>query len=415
MDIFSLRKALVDDYRSFTGSFVQPRDVRIRAFLEERLANADQWPDPWLSLNPSFASGGTPAELAKAGLLDRGCERIFRHKEHPEDPGRDPIVFHRHQRDAIELARTGASYVLTTGTGSGKSLAYIVPIVDRILREREAGPRGVEAIVDEAHTCVADGAGGGGTYARTQRYDLMREIAKDPKRHLVLVTATPHSGKEQGFRNLLGLLDPELTAVDLDAVAGRARLARHFVQRRRADVRKYLAEETDFPSDRLSEEAPYTLSSEYLAVFERVLAYARGQVTHGDREGAASQVHQRVRWWSALALLRALASSPAAAAATLRTRASAAGAASVAEADELGRAAVLDTADTDSLEGIDATPGADTAADGTAADGDSPSLAGAASGERRRLLEVLTAVDEQGEQIAFHAMPMRRQYRRLLP
>ena len=243
----------------------------------------------------------------------------------------------------------------------------------------------------------------------------MREIAKDPKRHLVLVTATPHSGKGQGFRNLLGLLDPELTAVDLDAVAGRARLARHFVQRRRADVRKYLAEETDFPSDRLSEEAPYTLSSEYLAVFERVLAYARGQVTHGDREGAASQVHQRVRWWSALALLRALASSPAAAAATLRTRASTAGAASVAEADELGRAAVLDTADTDSLEGIDATPGADTAADGTAADGDSPSLAGAASGERRRLLEVLTAVDEQGEQIAFHAMPMRRQYRRLLP
>ena len=147
MDIFSLRTALVDDYRSFTGSFVQPLDGRIRAFLEERLDNADQWPDPWLSLNPSFASGGTPAELAKAGLLDRDCERIFRHKEHQEDPGRDPIVFHRHQRDAIELARTGASYVLTTGTGSGKSLAYIVPIVDRILREREASPRGVKAIV----------------------------------------------------------------------------------------------------------------------------------------------------------------------------------------------------------------------------------------------------------------------------
>ena len=31
------------------------------------------------------------------------------------------------------------------------------------------------------------------------------------------------------------------------------------------------------------------------------------------------------------------------------------------------------------------------------------------------LLEVLTAVDEQGEEIAFHAMPMRRKYRRLLP
>ncbi len=114
-------------------------------------------------------------------------------------------------------------------------------------------------IVDEAHTCVADGAGGGGTVGSTQRYDLMRRIASKADRHLVLVTATPHSGKEQGFRNLLGLLDPELAVLDLDEVEGRTRLARHFVQRRRGDVRKYLTEDTDFPSDRLSREAPYRL------------------------------------------------------------------------------------------------------------------------------------------------------------
>jgi ATP-dependent helicase YprA (DUF1998 family) len=146
MDIFSLRAELVEDYKSFTRSFVQPRDAKISAFLDERLANADQWPDPWLSLNPSFASGGTPAELASEGLLHPGSERIFRVKENPSDTGRDPIVFHRHQRDAIEAARTGDSYVLTTGTGSGKSLAYIVPIVDRILRDGPSGP-GVKAIV----------------------------------------------------------------------------------------------------------------------------------------------------------------------------------------------------------------------------------------------------------------------------
>jgi hypothetical protein len=147
MDIFSLRTQLVEDYRSFSGSFVQPRDERIASFLEERLDSADQWPDPWLSLNPSFATGGTPAELIAAGLLEPGCERIFRVKEHADDPGRDPITFHRHQRDAIETARTGASYVLTTGTGSGKSLAYIVPIVDRVIRERTTSGPGVKAIV----------------------------------------------------------------------------------------------------------------------------------------------------------------------------------------------------------------------------------------------------------------------------
>ena len=224
-------------------------------------------------------------------------------------------------------------------------------------------------IVDEAHGCVADGAGGGGGIARTQRYDLMRALADDARRHLILVTATPHSGKEQGFRNLLGLLDPELAMVDLDTVRGREHLARHFVQRRRGDVRKYLSEDTEFPTDRQTKESPYRLSDEYAALFERVLEYARGQVAGGDDSTSPGQVRQRVRWWSALALLRALASSPAAAAATLRTRAAGVGARTVDEADELGRAAVLDSDDSDGLEGIDATPGANLESDESAFEG----------------------------------------------
>jgi superfamily II DNA or RNA helicase len=239
-------------------------------------------------------------------------------------------------------------------------------------------------IVDEAHGCVADGAGGGGTTARTQRYDLVRAVAADPGRHLILVTATPHSGKEEGFRNLIGLLDPELTSVDLDTVKGRERLARHFVQRRRADIRHYISEDTEFPSDRETSEAAYGLSGDYAALFSKVLAYARGQLT--DAEGA-SPVRQRVRWWSALALLRALASSPAAAAATLRNRASTLAATSETEADELGRAAVLDASDEDGLEGIDVTPGADTT------EGDPDAQANSASPERRRLLELARMAD----------------------
>ena len=70
-------------------------------------------------------------------------------------------------------------------------------------------------IVDEAHTCVADGTGRSGS-SRTQRYELLRRLAADPARHLLLVTATPHSGNEEGFRNLLALLDPALATVDLE-------------------------------------------------------------------------------------------------------------------------------------------------------------------------------------------------------
>ncbi|WP_068396368.1 helicase-related protein [Kribbia dieselivorans] len=204
-------------------------------------------------------------------------------------------------------------------------------------------------IVDEVHTAVADGGLGG--KARTQRYELVRALADDPERHLVLVSATPHSGKEEAFRNLIGLLRDDLATVDLERQQGRESLARHFVQRRRADIRHYLDENTPFPKDRETKEVSYSLSPEYKSLFEDVLAYARGSVR---TEGTA--VEKRVSYWSALALLRTLASSPRAAVQTLNSRA--ARVSSAEEADAIGRAVVLDQADDEATEAADATPGA---------------------------------------------------------
>lgn len=139
MDVFELHRKLVDDYRQFTESFVEIRDHRIREAVERDLASGGQWPDAWLSLNPSFESGGSVDDLVEAGLLHEECSKIFRTgKDSSGAPG-TPIPFHRHQREAIETAATGKSFVLTTGTGSGKSLGYIVPIVNHILRARAEG------------------------------------------------------------------------------------------------------------------------------------------------------------------------------------------------------------------------------------------------------------------------------------
>ena len=143
MDIFHVRDRLVEDYREFTGSFVDIHDKAIRDHVAERMANGYQWPDPWLSLNPSFASGGTVSELIEAGLLQPGNRDIFRL------PNGQELRLHKHQKEAIEAARTGQSYVLTTGTGSGKSLAYIIPIVNKVLEAKAAGTyqTGIKAIV----------------------------------------------------------------------------------------------------------------------------------------------------------------------------------------------------------------------------------------------------------------------------
>lgn len=209
-------------------------------------------------------------------------------------------------------------------------------------------------IIDEAHTVAADdtGKGSGG---RTQRYQLVRALADDPNRHIVLTTATPHSGNDGAFRNLIGLLDDQLKTIDLSTENGRRLLARHMVQRRRADIRDYLGAETKFPKDRETSEAPYHLSSAHKDFFDDVLEYIRGQVQ--DRSG--TKLQQRVRWWSALALLRAMASSPAAAAMTLRTRAATTEAQSAVEADIVGAAEVLDQFEDESADAADLVPGAD--------------------------------------------------------
>jgi superfamily II DNA/RNA helicase len=149
MDVFSVRDQLVDDYRDFTGSFVAIHESRVREHVEQRTASDYQWPDPWLSLNPNFAAGGSVTELVEQGVLDPECERIFRIKADPGDADGPVLRLHRHQQDAVQVAGEGHSYVLTTGTGSGKSLTYLIPIVNRVLRARREGSwrPGVKAIV----------------------------------------------------------------------------------------------------------------------------------------------------------------------------------------------------------------------------------------------------------------------------
>ncbi|MBT2398334.1 DEAD/DEAH box helicase [Streptomyces sp. ISL-100] len=224
-------------------------------------------------------------------------------------------------------------------------------------------------IVDEAHTCVAadDAAQGGASSSSHQlRYELLRRVSADADRHLLLLTATPHSGKESAFRNLLGLVRPELATLDLESPVGRAKLADHFVARKRADVRDYLtkedgladdslAERTAFPSDRWTKDEPYRLTSAYRALLDDAIAYARDRVEAAGEQGKREA---RIAWWSVIALLRSMVSSPAAAAQTLKTRSESAAARTAHEADVLGAPVAADSADNDRLEGMDVAPGA---------------------------------------------------------
>ncbi|MBV5950905.1 DEAD/DEAH box helicase [Pseudomonas aeruginosa] len=172
-------------------------------------------------------------------------------------------------------------------------------------------------IVDEAHTCASSGAG------KQLRFELLQRLARDAQRHLILLTATPHSGDETVFYNLLSLLDPRFAALQGRMTASdplRQELARHFVQRRRKDIVEWQAETHDgrgFPR-RMKTELTYQLSGEWGAFFDAVQDYCRElaeTVEQQEQQGGA-----RLIWYATLALLRCVASSPAAAVKALTTR-----------------------------------------------------------------------------------------------
>lgn len=168
-------------------------------------------------------------------------------------------------------------------------------------------------IVDEAH--MAGRPGGRAPTGQHQRHQFVKALASDPARHLVLVSATPHSGIEESFRSVLGLLDPafDTEVSDLDRKA----LVKHLVQRRRADLERWLGSDTPFPQ-RVAEERSYPLSDAYRSLYVSVLDYCRESI-----ESATDMQHrqQRVRHWAAIALLRCVLSSPDAAVAVLSGRA----------------------------------------------------------------------------------------------
>src|SRR5437867_10086835 len=145
MNVFDLRKRLVDDYASYTRSFIKIADRAICEKVYSELDAGAFWPEPLLQLNPTFRPGGTLDDLVSDGTLHAECARIFRIDKSPDDHTGKQLLLHTHQREAILKAKEGKSYVLTSGTGSGKSLTYIVPIVDHILRNGSG--RGIQGIV----------------------------------------------------------------------------------------------------------------------------------------------------------------------------------------------------------------------------------------------------------------------------
>jgi ATP-dependent helicase YprA (DUF1998 family) len=139
LDIFKFRNEVIGDYRQYIESFLKIRNPKVKEFVDQELDKGQLWTDPLVQLNPKYKTGATVKELVKQNILHRDSEKYFCTKE-----GK-PFTFHYHQKQAFEAAKRQEAYVVTTGTGSGKSLTYVVPIINDLLHNPEI--KGVRAIL----------------------------------------------------------------------------------------------------------------------------------------------------------------------------------------------------------------------------------------------------------------------------
>lgn len=265
------------------------------------------------------------AALIARELLDRGelqrlavvcppylCDQWY--KELKEKFNIDPVVI-----------RSGTVSRLERGVPPDKSIfeyfPYLIASIDLVKQQRYKSqflahcPNFV--IVDEAHGATRPPTTGR-RHAQQLRYELLKALSEDKQRHLLLLTATPHSGIGESFLSLLGLLNPDFERIYLPAPGETevAELAKHFVQRRRANIERWMGEDTPFPERDNSEET-YTFTTEYKDYYQAVYNFASDLVRDAENMKGWKK---RMRFWSALALLRCVTSSPAAAAATLEKR-----------------------------------------------------------------------------------------------
>lgn len=141
-NVFDFRDRLIDEYSAFSRSFAFISASDIKRKVEDEYKKERYWPQPLIQINPNYQRGQSVQELADEGLLHAKCADIFRigkSSEESEYKGQELFLF-KHQVDALAKAKNKKSYVVTTGTGSGKSLSFFIPIVDAILNAKDKDP-----------------------------------------------------------------------------------------------------------------------------------------------------------------------------------------------------------------------------------------------------------------------------------
>jgi len=139
MDVFNLDQFVIDQYKAFSRSFTKIKSSEIASKVDTLYDDKRFWPEPLLQINPHYDSGGSILDFVNGGILEPDCTEVFKDKWGGQNQADLSLKLRKHQEQAISFAKERQSFVVTTGTGSGKSLCFFIPIIDAALRAKKAG------------------------------------------------------------------------------------------------------------------------------------------------------------------------------------------------------------------------------------------------------------------------------------
>lgn len=126
MDILNLYDKLKGSYKDYLESFVIIKDKRIEEKVHDAIADETLWPDALIQFNPNYEKGLSIREMIDNGLPIKPELSFFFENS-----------FYKHQQEAIELGCRDKEFIVTSGTGSGKSRTFMATIFNYILRDPE--------------------------------------------------------------------------------------------------------------------------------------------------------------------------------------------------------------------------------------------------------------------------------------
>lgn len=125
-----------DDYKRYLKTLLHPNDPRIAAQFNRVVDETDSLSKgPYLQLTPPYAPGHSPQELIEERVLASSFTRL-----EPAVPMARPL--YAHQEESLRKVKNGRNLIVSTGTGSGKTESFLLPILDSLLIEHENGTLG---------------------------------------------------------------------------------------------------------------------------------------------------------------------------------------------------------------------------------------------------------------------------------